>query len=66
MTTALRNTYSARLIINIDEFHADITEDAEKIINALITKLAAASAEHSQSINWDEVDFDVIPENEVY
>jgi hypothetical protein len=66
MKNALRNAYSARLIINIDEFHADSTEDAEKIINDLITKLAAASAEHSQSINWDEVDFDIIPENEVY
>jgi hypothetical protein len=60
------NTYSARLIINIDEFNAASTEDAEKIVDELITKLAAATASQAPELNWDSVDFDVIPENEVY
>ena len=59
------NTYSARLILKIDEFNAASTEDAEKIIDELITQLAKTTAESSQ-VNWDECDYDVIPENEIY
>lgn len=59
------NTYSARIILNVDEFFADSTESAEKIIDSLITELAKATEAHSE-VNWEECDFDIIPENEIY
>lgn len=58
------NTYSARLILRVDKFNAESTEDAEKIIDELINVLAKATETHSE-VSWEECDFDITPENEV-
>ena len=57
-----QSAYSARIVLKVDEFYADNAEEAEKIIDSMITLLATASESTMPEVTWQEVDFDLIPE----
>jgi hypothetical protein len=62
----MNNTYSARIIIDVNEFSAENSDVAEKTIDEFITLLAKLSEEHSNEIAWDSVDFSVVLENDAH